>query len=106
MDFASSVYWFTIRCVEIWARGFFRWWHAVGLYMTQYHGKRHQISEQHRSSLEALIPQFEGRNLLSCVCVISHVVCARTQYDIWLSTSRHVTLADKLSLSYAILICI
>ena len=40
-------------------------WHAV--YITQYHGKRHQISEQHRSSLEALIPQFEGRNLLSCV---------------------------------------
>ena len=38
---------------------------AWSMYITQYHGKRHQISEQHRS--RCFDTQFEGRNLLLCV---------------------------------------
>ena len=91
----------------VWKSGHvgFSVWHAV--YMTQYHGKRHQISEQHRSSLEALIPQFEGRNLLSCVIDFTLMLSMLALSMIWLSrpTSPHVTLADKLIL-YAIPVCI
>ena len=69
--------------------------------MTRYHGKRHQISEQHKSSLEALIPQFEGRNLLSCVIDFT-LMLSMLALSMIFGLVHHPMSHLQISLSYAI----